>query len=367
MNTFNSKTLLALIISSVLLSGCDDSSDSSESTSTSDDTAVTYSLVTLDAASDTTQAAYLDLVSGSAVTDDTWQVAYQKSVGFKLNGGSSGSGEVSACIAHQYTALFDDDGEAVEDEFSALTASSTESDFNNVDATSCTDFSYDEVETEIDTDDWLDYDSTTHQISAKAGNGWIIRSADGNSYSRVKVDALSSSSVTLSSELWNGSVFAAAENSAELDLSSGSVYWDLETNTVVTESDEWDLRFVIDGYDYSIQVNGGVSGDGEAGVGYLLLSSGDVDDVTDPTSSSEIYSYFADTASGTLSSPGNYGPLQYNVGGAHKMWPTFTTYLVKDEAATGASLFKVQVISNYGEEGDLASANVVFRYEELTE
>ena len=365
MNTLNSKTLLALIVSTTLLSGCGDSSDDSVDASTPDDTVATFNVVTLDAATNTSEAALLDLLSGSTVTDETWQVAYQKSVGFKLNGGSSGDGEVSACIAHQYTDLFDDNGDAVESSFEALTASSTLTDFNRVDSTYCTDFEFDEIETEIDTDDWLDYNATTHTISAKEGNGWIVRSADGDSYARVKVDSLSSTTAVFSNQLWNGSVFESAVNSPDLDLSSGSVYWDLETNSIVTESDDWDLRIVVDGFDYSIQVNGGVSGNGDAGVAYIFVN--DVDDVTDPTSKSEVYDYFVDSASGTLSSPGNYGPLQYNVGGAHKMWPTFTTYLIKDEAITGSSLFKVQVISNYGEQGDLASANVVFRYEELTD
>jgi hypothetical protein len=49
------------------------------------------------------------------------------------------------------------------------------------------------------------------------------------------------------------------------------------------------------------------------------------------------------------------------------MWPTFTTYLIKDEADSGTRLFKVQVVSNQGESGDLASANLVFRYQEITE
>jgi hypothetical protein len=283
---------------------------------------------------------------------------------------------VSACAANEIEALFDTDGNPVVDEFKAVTATNTLAGFEAVDAASCTEFEFDTLNTTISTEDWLDadYSQGAPVYSAKADNGWLIRSADGDSYSRVKVKtvtvvfgATTSRKVTLSSELWNGSAFEASIDSPELDFSDDRVFWDLETNTLVTESDGWDLSLMVNGRDYPLQVNGGASAtnSGEAGVGVLLVD--DIDAVTDPADTTQIYKYFADSASGILSTPGDFGPFQYSVEGNHAMWPTFTTYLIKDESETDTRLFKVQLLSNYGEGGELASGNLVFRYQEVTE
>lgn len=369
MNISTSKKLLAVLVSSALLSACN--SDNTDGIDDLDPDL--FDIVTLDA-TDATQAAQLDFVSVSTVTDDTWQIAYQKYLGFKLNGGASADGNVSGCVAHEYTDLFDENGDSVVEEFKALTVSTTVTEFDSVDATSCTEFESDTLKTTISIEDWLDadYSQGTPIYSAKADNGWIIRSADGVSYARVKVktvdvaflDEGTTRKVTLSSELWNGSSFDSAIDSPILDFSTDRVFWDLETNSIVTESDDWDLSLIVDGQDYPLQVNGGASGAGEAGAGAVI---GDLDEVTDPTDTAQVYKYFADTAEGVLSTPGNYGALQYAVDGGHLMWPTFTTYLIKDESESGTYLFKIQLLSNYGEDGTMSSGNLVFRYEELSE
>jgi hypothetical protein len=373
MKPLTSKKLLAVIISSTLLSAC---GGSSSDDATPDVPATPkHSIASLDA-TDGSQATRLDLVSGSTVTDATWQIAYQKYVGFKLNGGISADGKVSGCVAHEYADLFDADGNPVVDKFKALTADATASEFDKVDASACTDFTFDSLKTSIETKDWLDadYSAGAPTYSAKVGNGWIVRSADGAAYSRVKVKtvtvafgATTTRKAVLSSEQWDGSVFTATVDSPELDFSSSRVFWNLETNTLVTEADDWDLSLTVNGRDYPLQVNGGASATGmsKGGVG-AVMAAGGVNAVTDPTDTTQVYKYFADSASGVLSSPGNYGPLQYAVDGGHQMWPTFTTYLIKDEATSVTRLFKVQLLSNYGENGE-QSGNLVFRYEEIIE
>jgi hypothetical protein len=379
MNLLTSKKLLTVIISSALLSACGGSSSGSDEKSIIETPPVAkFNVVNLDA-TDGSQAGHLDLVSSSKVTDDTWQIAYQKYFGFKLNGGASATGNVSGCVAHEYTDLFDADGNPVVDKFKALTGATTLTDFNKVDATACMNFVFDALQTTIVTEDWLDADYSLGipTYSAKANNGWIVRSADGESYSRVKVTSVdvafgetTTRKVTLSSELWNGSVFEPSIDSPVLDFSSERVFWDLETNTLVTDSDEWDLSLMVKGQNYPLQVNGGASASvGSPGMGGagVVMGTGGIDGVTDPTSTAQVYKFFADSASGVLSAPGNYGPLQYAVDGGHAMWPTFTTYLIKDESATDMRLFKVQIMSNYGEIGELPSANLVFRYQEIIE
>ncbi|HBR97952.1 MAG TPA: hypothetical protein DD979_11325 [Gammaproteobacteria bacterium] len=151
--------------------------------------------------------------------------------------------------------------------------------------------------------------------------------------------------------------FADPVDSPVLDFSESRVYWDMETNSIVSASDDWELSVRVDGQDYPIQVNGGASGEGNAGIGILLLDS--AQDVTDPSDKTQVYQFFGDIATGVLSTPGDYGAFEYSVEGQHQMWPTFATYLLKD--ATG-NLFKMQVISNYGEDGQQRSGNLVVRY-----
>jgi hypothetical protein len=377
MNLLTSKKLLTVIISSILLSACDGSSSDSDAKIPTPG-GQKYSVASLDA-TDGSQVAYLDLVSGSTVTDTTWQIAYQKYLGFKLNGGVSASGNVSGCVAHEYTDLFDADGNPMVEKFKALNATATLADFDDVDATACTEFELDALKTTIETENWLDadYSQGVPVYSAKADNGWIVRSADGESYARIKVKTVqvvfgqsTTRKVVLSRENWNGSVFEAAVDSPELDFSNTRVFWDLETNTLVTTDDKWDLSLSVNGRDYPMQVNGGASASAtspnKGGAG-AVMAVGGIDAVTDPTDTTQVYKYFSDSASGVLSSPGNYGPLQYAVDGGHAMWPTFTTYLIKDDSETETRLFKVQLLSNYGESGELASANLVFRYQEITE
>ncbi|MCE2573318.1 HmuY family protein [Motilimonas eburnea] len=383
--------LLALAISSVLLSACGGGSGGSDAKDS--DNAVTptpapsveptpeptpappFSLAELDA-TDASQPAQLDLLSGATVTDSSWHLGYQKYVGFKLNGGLSGNGKVSGCIAHQYSNLFDEQGNAVAAEFEQLTQTSTEADFSAVTKTACSEFVSDSLITQIKTADWLnaDYSQGAPVYSAKDGNGWIIRSASGDHYARVSVKQVTvafgqapSRKLVLSVEHWdaNAKQFSPAVDSPELDFSTATAYWDLESNSLTTADQSWDLSVKVSGRDYPLQVNSGASGTGKAGVGAIRVAN--IAAVTDPTDTNQVYKYFGDRAEGILSKPGSYGPLEYSVKGQHKMWPTFTTYLIKDETndADNPRLFKVQVVSNYGVDGSQASANLVLRYQEL--
>lgn len=373
MKTINNVKYISVLCSSLLLAACGgDSGDTQTETTPADSSAFTA----MDAATDTTQAARLDLASGQTVTDENWQVAYQKYVGFKLNGGVSGSGAVEGCIAHEYTALFDDEDQPVQAEFEALTLEKTAAAFATVNKASCTDFSQDSLKTEINLASWLaaDYSTGAPVYSAlnEPQNGWIIKSASADaatsthSYARVMVKSVdvefgvtTSRKLLFSVESWDVATesFSAMVDSPEIDFSSTRAYWDMETNTVVTASDDWDLSVVVNGQSYDLQVNGGASGSGSGGVGTLLIANAAA--VTNPKDSTQVYRYFADSAVGILSTPGSYGPLQYNVAGGHKMWPTFTTYLIKD----GNSYYKMQVVSNYGADGAAASSNLYLRYE----
>ncbi len=366
----NKKSIvMGLVASMLIFSACGSSSSGSDNDG-DDGSGITETTAPMSASSgDETN---FNLATG-LVDATTWHFAYQKYVGFRTNGGTSGDGGITACIAKKYDALFDNEGTAVASEFKSLTGENTLADFDAVLASDCEADAYqaDGIKTQIQTPDWLDADYSTGApvFSAKndSNNSWIIRSSDGESYSRVKVKtvtvefgATTSRKIVLSSELWDGSAWEAAQDSPELDFSSSKAYWDLELNQLKTQTDtDWDLAVSVVGQTYPIQVNGGASGDGSGGVGILQVTS--TADVTDPTNTDQVYKYFADEATGAMDGPGSYGALSYGVDGGHAMWPTFAVYIVDD----GTEKYKYQITSNTGADGTLSSGNLVVRYEKL--
>jgi hypothetical protein len=367
---------LSIVALSALLSACGSSSDNAASDPKTDNSQSQYA-----AFEAITAPAYLNLESGTTVTkNENWHFSYQKSVGFTVNGGISGSGNIAGCAAHTPDGLYDADKKPVQSAFEALTRDNTEAAFNAITKTSCeeSDFISDSINTYINFSDWASYNPATHAITLNetTSNGWIVRSAvdDGNghyNYGRVKVSNLTyesgvSYAINFSVEQWddNAQVFIAANESDAINFTNERQYWDMETNALVTANDNWELSIERAGQSWNIQVNASVSGNGTAGIGHVLTDSGSAFDVTNPKASgNDIYKFFNDTALTALSAPGNYGALHYNVAGGHKMWPTFTTYLFKD----GDRYFKAQVVSNYGEDGTLSSGNLYVRYAEVTE
>ncbi|GAL18312.1 hypothetical protein JCM19235_6865 [Vibrio maritimus] len=321
----NKYKYLALSIATALLVGCGGgSSDSGDVDGQPGSGTPDGSTVTVDATSGA--PTMLDLASGAVVPteDDVWHVVYQKYVGFSTNGGASGPGSVEGCIAHEYEALFDSDGNAVESEFAALTMDNTIEQYNAVTAESCTDFETDSIKPGITTEDWYAYGSPNNIV---ADNAFIIRHNDGTSYSRIKVTQYymapdhSSYDVSLDIETWNDNTQTFdAPFSVTLPYATRNPvpqYYDVNAKQLVDSDGEWDIHYYIAGRDMMLQTNGGVSGDGNGGTAVVLLDGG-ASAVTDPTDTGreegkQIYDYEADTGSGVLSEPGSFGPLQYGV------------------------------------------------------
>lgn len=150
-------------------------------------------------ATDSNAAAKLDLDSGATVTDDSWEFSYQKFIGFALNGGISGDGSITGCVAHDYPDLYDADGKAVEQVFKDLTADNTLADFEAVTETSCDDFTADKVKPTINTDDWYNAEDK----ALVENNGFIIKHSDGVNYSRVAVTDMEGNDIEFTIENWN--------------------------------------------------------------------------------------------------------------------------------------------------------------------
>lgn len=235
-------------------------------------------------------AGYADLVNGSNTTvEQDWHFSYQRGIGFTVNSGISGEGNIVACAAHTPNGLYNEDGTANADAFKALTYENTLASFEAVTAESCAaeDLIEDSLKTQISSDHWVDtsaYPVVTALVSTD--NGWIVKSStdDGNgnfAYGRVAVSELdyqttnhipTKLAITLAVETWddNGQVFEAVALSPELDFTMGKVYWDLETNEIAQEADDWELSVALNGRSLDIQVNGGASGNGDAGIGLVI-------------------------------------------------------------------------------------------------
>lgn len=367
---FNKKPLaisLALLLFAGGMQGCSSSSDDSDSSPSGSTPPASSSgnLATLDA---TKAKARLNLATGELTPEEgNWQVAYEKYIGFSLKKG------VKACLAHEIKTLYDEVGKPVADEFKKLTQDNTLEGFNQVDINNtdiCTPIES-SIKTQISSVAWWTYPDPPADgkvtVHSDDTNGWILKSADGKAYARIKFTEFATRQYTMkmSYEAWDPEtqVFKSAAPTPDLDFSKDAAYWDLETNSVsAVDTGDWELKFSKEGRDILIQLNGGASGKGQAGVagkdGALQVDS--VDLVTDPTSTAQVYKYFADSAQSGLSKPGDFGPLHYAVGGGHAMWPTFATYLIEDNN----NFYKMQVVSNTGESGSDPSGTLVIRYDE---
>lgn len=273
-----------------------------------------------------------------------------------LNGGDAGPGDVEAfCLCQnedlsdaEVAALTDEDGLA---DFEAVTTS---------------DVPADDEAWESDTlvpavNGWYSYDFMTHQLSANPARVFKVRAADGVHFAKVHVTAIDGATQahpgTVTFELAvqeaAGEAFGDTET-IEVDASGGPVAIDLETASVVDVGTEgWDLE--IDGY--TIRVNGGVSGDADAGAIWDdetafadIADAGDMDDL-----------YKVDAFGGVFASEeAGRQWYRYNLQGNHQIWPTYNVYLVR----TGEDVYKVQLTSYYdADSGD--SRHITFRYERL--
>lgn len=273
-----------------------------------------------------------------------------------LNGGDAGPGGVQGVCLCQNVGLSD---AAVEQ----LTPADGEADFEAVTWASVPSLDSEAWEgDELDPviEGWWSYDMTTHQVSAAPEAVWKVRLSDGTGYAKLHVTELAGASqanagqVTLEFAVQaEAGASMGATQTLVVDVSAGPVYVDLLEGAVSDETD-WDLR--LEGY--TMQVNGGVSGEGSAGAVRVEESFGAIADAGDMDSRH----YAADTFGGVFASsePGESW-YRYNLNNNHLIWPTYNVYLVR----RGEAVWKVQLVGYYNDEGD--ARHVTLRYERLTE
>lgn len=303
--------------------------------------------------------AYVDLATEASVvtpgdpsTSAAWDVAFLQTA-VMLNGGAAGPGEVSGyCLCVNAS--------STDDQIIVMTPESELAAFEGVDV-SMVPADEDDWLTEAlaaAIDEWFNYDFQTHVMSAAPENVWLVRAADSEALAKFHVVAIDgptqehAGTVTFEYAIKPSSDAPFGETrTAELDVSSGAVYFDLESGEV-TDGSEWDI--VIEGH--AIRVNGGVSGSGSAAA--ARYADGSFDAITDDTELPSDGAFRADAFGGVFEAHPWY---RYNLENQHRIWPTYDVYLVR----TGSDVYKVQLIGYYDEADD--ARHITFRYAQLEE
>lgn len=201
-------------------------------------------------------------------------------------------------------------------------------------------------------DGWWSYDFTTHTVNPVTTNSWIVRAADESNLFKLRVADITGATrgtagaVTLEVATWEGDDYGATRT-ITLDATDGPVRVDLLTGTL--NGEDWDLW--LEGFD--LRINGGVSGDGRAGV----VDAGTSFDQTPPATEPPARIFAADEFGGVFEDHPWY---RYNLTGSHDISPNFNVYLIE----TGSGIYKLQFTSYY-RPSDGEARHVTFRYARL--
>jgi hypothetical protein len=288
-----------------------------------------------------------DLVSiASAESSSGWDVAFF-GTSVMLNGGAAGpGGVVGYCVCQN--------GDATDAQVQAFTAESQRAAFEAVTAAAApaTDAEWTSDALSPAITGWYSYNPTTHVVSAAAGQAYYLRAADGNAYAKLRITAItnptrtSAGDVTLeyAIQTMKGAPMGAVQTATLTVPESGRVYFDV--NSGAQTSTDWDIAFE----GYTIRVNGGVSGTGQAGA---LVTTEPFNEIADASGAPSTV-YKGDAFGGVFDAHKWY---RYNVTGSdHQIWPTFDVYLIK----RGSDLYKIQLINYYATDG--TARHITFRY-----
>lgn len=353
------------------LAGCGGGSDN-EPGLTSDNTGLPEGMVekTLPAASD---EVYVNLETGELVDpSDTWHLKASR-LTFNLNGGESGTGNVGGALAVAQDDFYKDNGDPDENVFTNASASSElEHLLGPFEAPAA--WQTDGLQSAFGSwETWSSYDYSTGQISALSDIGYLVRSAEGNSFARMKVvsfDFPTRANQGIRDFEFEFSVQGAGEAAFSdqpvtftppADYDGGDACFDFDSGQVVDcdTSDTWDVMVGFSGYNWYLRSNSGPSGSGDGGasgpIGWDELDSYEADPGVPQI-------YAQDSTGGVFSEHTWYA---YNLLGNHKIWPNFRTYLIKaDIDETEASVWALQIVNYYDDDG--VSGNPTIRWHRVT-
>ena len=360
----DSLNLTALIMGTFLLTACGGSDSDNET----DDGEKKASVSTMQInAADYSAWRYVNLDSASEVTQDApWHLAFRRTA-IKLNGGVSGSGNVAAALANTPEGFYNGD-EPVANTILNTTASTHEAALTATYDLAALTFSTDSNSAKIQ--GWYNYDPTTHLISANTTNGWIVRHADGETYSKFTLSAASNTGVTIHYETQaaNTTQFAGGGQTATGALAQGTTQLCLDLDLtsghqVACDSADWDLMYEVNAAARSTNIwtNGGVYGTGK-GAAHGTLTATELAAYTSATdmNGQDISRLYTTDTSGNIFSDQLWYAYGLSQSDPHRLSPNFRTYLVDTDSSSASAPKYALQITNYYSLGASGSPEIRF-------
>jgi len=340
------------VLAATALTACGGGSDNS----IDDDEAMTESQFSEQLLPAATELVYLNLETGELTSEDgNWHLAANR-LSFKLNSGASGSGRVAGALAVAQDEFYDSNGEADANVFTNATPDSEQEHLlgalQEPDSWQQDAF----VSAFGSSDSWSEYDHATGVISHRDDVGYLVRSAEGDSFARMRVAEFNfptREGQGIQDFRFEFDVQAAGESGYSSTAVSfepptgyggGDACFDFDAAAVVdcATSTAWDVLVGFSGQDWYLKSNSGVSGEGGGGA-------------SDPMSWSELASnagdprvpqlYTSDSTGGVFEDHTWYA---YNLLQQHKIWPNFRTFLIKaDEDDPESTVWALQIIGYY--------------------
>jgi hypothetical protein len=355
----------------LVLTACGGGSDNAITDTGSDENnSGNYQQAVIDAQTGT---GYLNLTTGRAVgKDDTWHVAFNRNAAM-LNSGASGSGQVGGALGDAQDGFYKASGDP---DLNVFLNASPDGELSHLQET------FSEPATWV-TDaavsafgkEWYDYDFASHTVVQADNIGYLVRSAEGDSYARMRIKSLRFSQSTQTFELEfkvqasGTSQFAPALLTFQQPggYTSGDVCFDFDADATVdcATSSLWDVKIGIAGRSVYLKTNSGPSGSGQgAAVGPFDWNELKTytSATTDPTGQSLKPAYVPDATGGIFTDSLWY---EYNLQGTHKLWPNYRVYLINaDTTDASAPVYALQIISYYGTDGN--SGQPVVRWKDVS-
>ena len=351
----------AIVLAALALTACGGGSDNSIAEDDADNVS-RFSEQLMPAA---TETVYLNLETGAMVEEgDDWHIAANR-LNFRVNSGASGNGSVVGALAIAQDDFYDGNGDPDANVFTNATANSEEEHLLGI-LEAPGSWQEDAFASAFGSSDtWSQYDFATGVISEAEDVGYLVRSAEGNSYARMRVvdfdfptrdtsipgirdftfefDVQAAGATQFS----NSTVtFTAPTGYAEND--GGDVCFDFDSASVVDceTSEIWDVQVGFSGRDWYLKSNSGVSGNGSGGASDPMTWEELADNQSDP-GVPQLYN--TDSTGGVFTDNSWYA---YNLTDQHKIWPNFRTFLIKADADDPEStVWALQIVGYYDQNG----------------
>src|SRR5690554_877648 len=372
---------LGLAAAVVLLAGC---GGSENSLGGSDETGGSSEIQrqVVDAKS-YSQATYLNLNTGATMQmtaeeaqgRDDWHLSFKRDT-VQVNGGASGMGSVAGAVANAQDKFYDAAGEPNFNLLVNATASSEEEALlAEYPKPGSRDWISDSITNNFG-DDWYSYNPNGGIMNANSDNGWLLRSAEGNSYARMRMtemdfptrtgEGIKSFTAVFDVQVPDTTSFAPTQATftGAIGPEGGGLCFDFDADSTVNceTSAHWDVKLGFAGRDIYLRSNSGTSGEGNGGVfgpfkwddlavyTSATIAPGSGEDITGR--------YAADTTSGVFNASSWYA---YDQAGGHLLRPNFRVYLIDtDTNDAQAPVYAVQIVGYYGD--DTVSGQPIVRW-----